>query len=321
MCYHEDMTEYHFIVKELSNPERIDRFLASRIDDFSRTQIQTHIKSGLLTINQIVVTKPKYLIANDDHICVTLTHHQDVSWQPQHMNLNICYEDDHLMIINKPRDCIVHPGNGHPDHTLLNGLIHYNPALVDLPRAGIVHRLDKDTTGLMIIAKQPKAYQILVQDLADRTIKRVYEAVVVGKIAINGFIDRPIGRHKIKRTQMSIQPDGRPAQTYYEIIEGFEHYTHIRCRLITGRTHQIRVHMLDRQYPLVGDPTYHGGYLTPPNCLHPELRTAIEALGRQALHAKELHFTHPITKEILELYAKLPEDLQRLITQLKSHDR
>ena len=208
------MEIYTFEIPVTQPTMRIDAFLANQIPDFSRSQIQTHIKLGHLTINGQTVRKPRTVIQSGDTIEITLEHSSCENWEAQNKPLDIIYEDEDILVINKASGDVVHPGSGNPDQTILNGLLHYDAQLFQLPRAGLIHRLDKDTTGLLMVARTPQAYQILVEQLAKREIKRTYQAIVIGQPSLSGTVTEPIGRHRTKRTQMAVVHDGKFAQTY-----------------------------------------------------------------------------------------------------------
>ena len=231
--------------------------------------------------------------------------------------LDILYEDDDILVINKPRDLVVHPGAGNPDGTVLNALLHYYPPIADVPRAGIVHRLDKDTTGLMVVAKTVPAQTRLVESLQLREITREYEAVAIGHMTAGGTVEEPISRHPTKRTHMSVHPMGKPAVTHYRIMEHFRIHTRLRLRLETGRTHQIRVHMAHITHPLVGDQVY-GGRPRPPKGASDEFISVLRKFDRQALHATMLRLYHPITGIQMEWHAPLPQDMVELIDAMRA---
>ena len=241
----------------------------------------------------------------------------ETHFEPENLPLNIVYEDEHILVINKPKDFVVHPGAGNPRGTVLNALLYHYPKISEVPRAGIVHRLDKDTTGLMVIAKTIPAQTQLVRDLQQRKITREYEAVAFGIMTKGGTVDEPMARHPTKRTAMAVHPLGKPAVTHYRIMEHFRNYTRLRLRLETGRTHQIRVHMAHIAHPLLGDQTY-GGRPRPPKNASEEFMVVLRNFQRQALHAIMLCLEHPITGELMEWYAPLPEDFVELITALKA---
>ncbi|MGO2458201.1 23S rRNA pseudouridine(1911/1915/1917) synthase RluD, partial [Vibrio casei] len=222
--------------------------------------------------------------------------------------LDIVYEDDHIIVINKPRDLVVHPGAGTPDGTVLNALLYHYPSIAEVPRAGIVHRLDKDTTGLMVVAKTVQAQTRLVRALQKRNITREYEAIIIGNMTAGGLVEKPIGRHSTKRTLMAVNELGKPAITHYRVAEHFRVHTRIRLRLETGRTHQIRVHMAYIQHPLLGDIAY-GGRARIPKGASKELTDMIRSFDRQALHAVMLKFKHPATGEEMAFRAPVPNDM------------
>jgi 23S rRNA pseudouridine1911/1915/1917 synthase len=232
------------------------------------------------------------------------------------MRLDVVHEDDSILVIDKPAGLVVHPGAGNPGGTLLNGLLHHAPALESLPRAGIVHRLDKDTSGLLLVAKTLPAHTSLTRQLADREISRHYHAVCLGVLTGGGTIDAPVGRHRTDRTRMCVRDDGRPAVTHYTVMERFAAHTYINVRLETGRTHQIRVHFAYRRHPLLGDPVY-GGRLALPKGASDKLVTALRGFRRQALHAAQLGFDHPRTGEALVFDAPLPRDFNELLDALR----
>jgi 23S rRNA pseudouridine1911/1915/1917 synthase len=237
-------------------------------------------------------------------------------WEAQDIPLDIVYEDEDIIVINKPRDFVVHPGAGTPDGTVLNALLHHYPDIAEVPRAGIVHRLDKDTTGLMVVAKTVPAQTRLVRALQKRNITREYEAIAIGRMTAGGKVDQPIGRHSTKRTLMAVAPLGKPAVTHYRVAEHFREHTRIRLRLETGRTHQIRVHMSYLQHPLLGDTAY-GGRARIPTGASEELTAMIRGFDRQALHAVMLRFEHPITGEELEFHAPVPDDMVEMTEALR----
>ncbi|NQY43024.1 MAG: RluA family pseudouridine synthase, partial [Legionellales bacterium] len=233
--------------------------------------------------------------------------------EPQNITLEIIYEDEELLVINKPSNLIVHPGAGNLTTTILNGLLYKYPNSKYIPRAGIVHRLDKDTTGLMVIAKTLSTYYKLVEKIRDRKVIRIYEAICYGNLPYPNKIIEPIGRHPIHRTKMCVHPKGKPAETRFEIIKNYQDFTWLKLKLITGRTHQIRVHLSHIKHPIVGDQTYANNR----NIKNEEIRKTIKELGRQALHAKELSFTHPISHKELSFTTELPLDIQRLLQTIE----
>lgn len=241
----------------------------------------------------------------------------ETRFEAENIPLNIVYEDDDIIVINKPKDLVVHPGAGNPNGTVLNALLYHYPPISEVPRAGIVHRLDKDTTGLMVVAKTIPAQTKLVRDLQKRKITREYEAVASGIMTKGGTVDQPMARHATKRTLMAVHPMGKPAVTHYRIMENYRNYTRLRLRLETGRTHQIRVHMAHIAHPLLGDQTY-GGRPRPPKNASEDFMEVLRNFKRQALHAVMLRLAHPITGEIMEWYAPLPDDFVELLNALKA---
>ncbi|WP_217542538.1 23S rRNA pseudouridine(1911/1915/1917) synthase RluD [Vibrio metschnikovii] len=295
-------------VKESQLGQRLDQAVAELFVDFSRSRLKEWLLDGKITVNGTVVTKPRTKVMGGECITVLAELEDEQRWEAQDIPLNIVYEDDDILVINKPRDFVVHPGAGTPDRTVLNALLFHYPPIAEVPRAGIVHRLDKDTTGLMVVAKTVPAQTRLVRDLQKRNITREYEAIAIGKMTAGGMIDKPIGRHSTKRTLMAVNQMGKPAVTHYRVAEHFREHTRIRLRLETGRTHQIRVHMAYLQHPLLGDSAY-GGRARIPKGATPELTEMIRAFDRQALHAVMLKFEHPITGEELEFHAPMPDDM------------
>ncbi|NCO47321.1 MAG: 23S rRNA pseudouridine(1911/1915/1917) synthase RluD, partial [Vibrio sp.] len=273
-----------------------------------RSRLKEWLLEGKVQVNGEVITKPRTKVMGGEIITVQAELEDEERWEAQDIPLNIVYEDDDIMVINKPRDFVVHPGAGTPDGTVLNALLFHYPAIAEVPRAGIVHRLDKDTTGLMVVAKTVPAQTHLVRALQKRKITREYEAIVIGTMTAGGMIDKPIGRHSTKRTLMAVSPMGKPAVTHYRVAEHFREHTRLRLRLETGRTHQIRVHMSYLQHPLLGDTAY-GGRARNPKGATQELTDMIRGFDRQALHAVMLRLEHPVTGEMLEFHAPVPDDM------------
>lgn len=294
---------------------RLDQALAKLLPDYSRTQLQTWIKNAEITVDN-KSAKAKDTVLGGETIQLSATLKQQPAWDAQAIALDIIYEDDDLLVINKPVGMVVHPAAGHKDSTLLNALLHHAPTLQQLPRAGIIHRLDKDTSGLLVIAKTQIALKELNKQLKARTITRIYQAIVLGVLASGGTIDEPIGRHPIKRKSMTVIETGKPAITHYRVIERYRAYTRIKVQLETGRTHQIRVHMTHIHHPLLGDQTY-GGRLQLPKGATPDLINQLRHFKRQALHASELGLIHPVTQQPLTWHAPIPNDMQTLIDVLK----
>ncbi|RTE85445.1 MULTISPECIES: 23S rRNA pseudouridine(1911/1915/1917) synthase RluD [Gammaproteobacteria] len=297
---------------------RFDQALAEMFPQFSRSKLKTWIQDGNITVDGRVVTKPREKVVPGMEVVLNAELQPEVEYIPQKIDLNIVYEDDDVLVIDKPAGLVVHPGAGNKDGTLLNALLHHCKGLENLPRAGIVHRLDKETSGLMVVAKSLEAYTGLVADLQEREITREYEAIVTGVLTAGGTVDAPIGRHPTKRTLMAVTRSGKPAMTHYRVIKKFRAHTHLRLRLESGRTHQIRVHMASLKHPLIGDPQY-GGRPKPPPKADPELLKMLTTFPRQALHAVRLAFAHPITGEVMSWNSPLPVDIQKLI-EILEHD-
>lgn len=295
--------------------KRLDQAVAELFPDYSRSRLQGWIKDGQLTVDG-EIKRPRDKLQGGE--LLTIAAELDVidQYKAVEMPLNIIYEDDDIMIINKPADLVVHPAAGHWDDTLLNGLLHYFPAIAQVPRAGIVHRLDMDTTGLMVVAKTIQAQTELVSQLQDRSMGREYEAVVGGVMTGGGTVDEPLGRHSRSRQKMAVVGVGKEAITHYRVLKRFRAHTHIRLKLETGRTHQIRVHMSYINYPLVGDQLY-GGRFRLPKGVSPQLLEKLKGFNRQALHAKRLELFHPATGELMAWEVDLPDDMQSLLKSLK----
>ncbi|MDK9775389.1 MULTISPECIES: 23S rRNA pseudouridine(1911/1915/1917) synthase RluD [unclassified Vibrio] len=303
-------------VKDSQLGQRLDQAIAELFADFSRSRLKEWLLDGKVQVNGEVITKPRTKVMGGEEITLQAELEDEERWEAQDIPLDIVYEDEDIIVINKPRDFVVHPGAGTPDGTVLNALLHHYPDIAEVPRAGIVHRLDKDTTGLMVVAKTVPAQTRLVRALQKRNITREYEAIAIGRMTAGGKVDQPIGRHSTKRTLMAVAPLGKPAVTHYRVAEHFREHTRIRLRLETGRTHQIRVHMSYLQHPLLGDTAY-GGRARIPTGASEELTTMIRGFDRQALHAVMLRFEHPITGEELEFHAPVPDDMVAMTEALR----
>jgi 23S rRNA pseudouridine1911/1915/1917 synthase len=287
---------------------RLDQALAELLEQHSRTRLKGWIESGLVRVDGAVVESPRHRLSGGEALVVTEDRLADEgNVAPQAIALTVLFEDATLLVIDKPAGLVVHPGSGNREGTLQNALLHHAPASAALPRAGIVHRLDKDTSGLLVVAKTPEAQTDLVRQLAARTVRREYLAVVHGVLARATTVDAPIGRHPTQRTSMAVVARGKPARTHVEIVERFAAATLVRCRLETGRTHQIRVHLAAIGHPLVGDPTYRG-----------RKRGSAIAFTRQALHAQRLGLVHPATRKAMEWESPLPADFSALLDALRN---
>ena len=296
---------------------RLDQAASRCWPEFSRNRLQGWIKEGRLTVDGRKA-RPRDAVLGGETLQLTAELEQQSEDRPQEIPLDIVYEDEHLLVVNKPVDMVVHPGAGNPDGTLVNALLHHDPDLALLPRAGVIHRLDKQTSGLLVVGKTQAAYQTLVADLAERRIGREYDAIVVGHVIAGGTVDAPIGRHARDRQRQAVVPQGKPAVTHYRVMEQFGEHTWLRVRLETGRTHQIRVHMAHIRHPIVGDPVY-GGRPRLPKGADDYLVELLRGFGRQALHARRLTLRHPETGETLTFNASLPPDMEELIEELRDY--
>lgn len=303
------------IVPEHLAGQRLDQALAAMFPDFSRARLQTWIRDHQISVNGHT-KRPRDLVRGGESIIISATLPDQLNWEAQPITLEIVYEDEAIIVVNKPVGLVVHPAAGNRDSTLVNALLHHCPQLNKLPRAGIVHRLDKNTSGLLVIAKTLPAHTSLVKQLHARTILREYSAIVQGVLIAGGTIDKPIGRHPIQRKHMAVVTSGKTAITHYRVTERFRAHTWIKVNLETGRTHQIRVHMTFIQHPIVGDATY-GGRLKIASQTSERLKEALRTFKHQALHAQRLGLLHPITSEPLQWEAPLPADMQALLHLLR----
>lgn len=297
---------------------RLDQVLAEAFPEFSRSRIQHWIDDGRVQVNG-AQRRPRDKVRLGELIVLAPAAEAASGPIAQPIPLAIVHEDEDILVVDKPADLVIHPAAGNRDGTLQNALLHHDRSLARLPRAGIVHRLDKDTTGLLVVAKTLTAHRSLVAQLQARTMRREYLAVVNGALVAGGCVDAPIGRHPFQRTHMAVVQSGRPAVTHYRVVERFAGHTLLRIHLETGRTHQIRVHMAHIRHPLIGDPTY-GGRPRVPKAASPRLREALRAFPRQALHAAALGLAHPRTGATLAFQAAIPSDLASLLSQLRAED-
>jgi len=314
----QDSSIYHFEIDENTHGQRLDKALSELLSDVSRSQIQDWIKEKNVSVNGSS-RKQTYRLEQGDKIIVQATELESHDeWVAEDIPLNIVYEDEALLVINKPAGLVVHPGAGNTSGTLLNGLLHHVPDNAKLARAGIVHRLDKDTSGLMVVAKQEVARLKLSEQLADRTLSREYLSLCVGTLISGGTIKRRMNRDRHDRRKMTTVKDhevGRDAVTHYRIGERYRRHTLLRVKLETGRTHQIRVHMTYAGFPLVGDPVYGKRLVIPKQC-DQELEAQLRGFKRQALHATAIEYIHPLTGESQAWSAELPEDMLSLCEAL-----
>lgn len=299
---------------------RLDQALQKLLPDQSRSRLQAWIKEGLVTIDDKTTTSKLKVWGGEKVQIVPQVSPQSHAFKAEDIALDIVYEDDHLLVINKPAGMVVHPAAGNWEGTLLNALLFYLPQLKELPRAGIVHRLDKDTSGLLVVAKTIAAQNGLVKQLQARTVKREYRAIVWGNIWRNGKVDQPVGRHPHARTKMAVSKMGKPSVTHYEVLERFAVHTYVRCMLETGRTHQIRVHMQYLKAPLAGDPVYGLRGIVPHRAMTQTLIDALSGFKRQALHAIKLGLIHPETGEPMEWQIELPADMKALLEAMRAEE-
>lgn len=311
-----DKIQHQIILPDELVGLRLDQALSKLLPAYSRTQIQEWIKNQAVTLNGNPA-KAKDVVIGGEAIDINAALKVQPTWEAQSIHLDVIYEDDAILVINKPVGMVVHPGAGNFTNTLLNALLHRYPDQQKLPRAGIIHRLDKDTSGLLVVAKTADALQNLSAQLKARTIKRIYQTIINGILTSGGTVTAPIARHPMQRKRMAVMDTGKPAVTHYRVMERYRAHTRIKVQLETGRTHQIRVHMTHIQHPILGDPVY-GGRLQLPKGATPPLVDELRRFKHQALHAYELGILHPTTNEEMLWRAPLPEDMQELIHILRN---
>jgi 23S rRNA pseudouridine1911/1915/1917 synthase len=307
------------VVPDAASGRRFDAVLAELFPEYSRSRLAEWIKSGDARLDGRQA-RPRDPVRGGETVALTAVLEVQTRSEPEDIALDLLYEDADVFVLNKPAGLVVHPGAGNPAGTLVNALLHRDPSLATLPRAGIVHRLDKDTSGVMVVARSLQAQTALVEQLSAREVRRQYLAVVVGALVSGGTVNAPIDRHPRDRLRQAVREDGREAITHYRLRERFRAHTLLECRLETGRTHQIRVHMAHIKHPIVGDPLY-GGPLKLPRGATTELVDALRGFRRQALHAETLEFAHPITGETVRCQAPMPADLQALVATLREDTR
>ena len=298
--------------------QRLDVALSEMLPDYSRSKIAAWIKSGEALINHKPF-KPKDKVNGSEMVELTISQKQNNDWVGEEIPLNVIFEDDDIIVLNKAVGLVTHPGAGNWSGTLANALLHYEPKLATLDRAGIVHRLDKNTSGLMVVSRNEKSQKYLVEQLQKHSVSREYSAIVYGHMVAGGTIDEPIGRDTKDRVKQAVSSHGKEAVTHYRVIDRYQNHTHIKAILETGRTHQIRVHLSHIGYPLMGDPMY-GGKVRFPKKADVILKEAIVNFKRQALHARKLTLTHPISGELMSWKAPLPEDMLALLDVLSAYD-
>jgi 23S rRNA pseudouridine1911/1915/1917 synthase len=299
--------------------QRLDQALAALFTDITRSQLQQWIEDGRITLNGRVPRKRDKVKAGDA-VEIRVPPPVESGWKAQALPLEIVHEDSELLVINKPPGLVVHPGAGNPEGTLLNALVAHAPKLAQLPRAGIVHRLDKDTSGLLVVAKTEQARQNLIAQLQEHSVEREYLTIVNGVMVAGGTIEAPIGRHRTQRTRMAVSNQGKPAVSHYRVMKKYRAHTLVQVRLESGRTHQIRVHMAHLHYPVVGDPVY-GGRLKIPTGASENLKKVLRGFRRQALHALKLSLVHPKTGKRVQWVTSVPEDMSKLMEALAQDTR
>ncbi len=303
------------VVPDSAAGRRLDAVLAELFPDHSRSRLAGWVKSGAVLLDGAQV-RPRDPVRGGETVALTVVEEVQTRAEPEAIALDVLYEDEHVFVLDKPAGLVVHPGAGNPTGTLLNALLYRDPALDKLPRAGIVHRLDKDTSGVMVVARSLPAQTALVAQLSARQVHRQYLAVVVGALVSGGTASAAIDRHPRDRLRMAVREDGKAAVTHYRLRERFRAHTALECTLETGRTHQIRVHMAHLKHPILGDPLY-GGPLRLPKGASEELTACLRGFRRQALHAQVLEFAHPLTAQPVRCEAPLPEDMRQLLRLLR----
>ena len=312
------METLKIIIPERMTGQRLDVALSEMLPYYSRSKITAWIKSGEALIDHKSF-KPKDKVNGSEMVELTISQKQNNDWVGEDIPLNVIFEDDDIIVLNKAVGLVTHPGAGNWSGTLANALLHYEPKLATLDRAGIVHRLDKNTSGLMVVSRNEKSQKYLVEQLQKHSVSREYSAIVYGHMVAGGTIDEPIGRDTKDRVKQAVSSHGKEAVTHYRVIDRYQNHTHIKAILETGRTHQIRVHLSHIGYPLMGDPMY-GGKVRFPKKADVILKEAIVNFKRQALHARKLTLTHPISGELISWKSSLPEDMLELLDTLSAFD-
>jgi len=311
--------ELSLIIPPEQAGQRLDQALAALLPDYSRSRLKAWIESGEVRVDG-AVKRPRDKVFGGESIVLTAVLPAETRAAPQGIPLVLVHEDRHLFVVDKPAGLVVHPGAGNPHSTLQNALLALDPKLAILPRAGIVHRLDKDTSGLLVVARTLPAHTALVRMLGEREVHREYEAICRGVMTAGGTVDAPIDRHPTDRVRMAVRDGGRESVTHYRVIKRFRAHTHVRVQLETGRTHQIRVHLAHAGFPIVGDRVY-GGRLALPKGVSEAMRQALREFPRQALHAARLKFDHPVTGRPVECHSPLPADMRGLLDMLAAEER
>ena len=314
-----DTVQHQITIPEELQGKRLDQALAQLFPDYSRSRIKEWILAGHVTLDG-EQPAPRSRVDTGQQVILNAAIERPETVRPQPMELNVVFEDDAVLVIDKPAGLVVHPGTGNLDGTLVNGLLDHVSALAALPRSGLLHRLDKDTSGLLLVAKTVPAHTRLVRDLQERRIAREYRGICEGRLTAGGHIDAPIGRHPTQRTRMAVVTRGRPSVTHYRILERFPAHTYLAIRLETGRTHQIRVHMAHLHHALFGDPVY-GQRLKIPAGMSPECADVLRSFARQALHACRLAFEHPLEQRSMKFVSALPADLTKVLQAMAGSDK
>lgn len=304
------------VIPQEAAGRRLDQALADLFPEYSRARLQRWLKAGMLAVDD-ASPRGRTPVRGGERVVLNALLEQEGPVLAESIPLDVVAEDEELLVLNKPAGLVVHPGAGNPDGTLQNALLHYAPGLSAIPRSGIVHRLDRDTTGLMVVAKTLTAHAALVEQLQSRSMGREYLALVNGEFTAGGTVNAALGRHPRDRLRMAVRRDGKPAVTHYRLLERFAAHTLLRCQLESGRTHQIRVHMASIQHPIVGDPLYGGRLRLPPGG-NETVNTALREFPRQALHAEALTLIHPQTGETCRWEAPMPDDFLGLLEVLRS---
>lgn len=312
------LIQQQFQIENHQAGSRLDQALHQLLPDYSRSKIQDWITQGFVNLNHRHC-KSKQKVFQGDLVDLDVPEQAVIEDRPQVVDFDVLYQDEDIFIVNKPANLVVHPAAGHADGTLVNGLLELDPRLDQLPRAGIVHRLDKDTTGVMMVARNLSAHNWLVEELQQRRVKREYIAIALGVITAGRSIETEIARHPVNRKKMSVQAKGKPAITHFQVARKFRHFSLIRVQLETGRTHQIRVHMAHIRHALLGDSLY-AGRLQMPAGIGPHLTSQIQGFKRQALHAQKLSFEHPRSRQPVSFEAPLPDDFEQLLQALEGDE-
>ena len=312
------MKNFKIIIPPRMSGCRLDAALAEMLPDYSRSKISSWIKAGDVLIEQSKF-KPKDKSTGSEIISLNVYEKSYSKWNPENIPLDIVFEDDDIIVINKPYGLVTHPGSGNWTGTLANALLYYDSSLSRLDRAGIVHRLDKNTSGLMVVSKNEKSQKFLVEQLQMHAVEREYSAIVYGHMISGGSIDEPLGRDPKDRVKQSVLSNGKDALTHFRVIDRFKSHTHVKAILETGRTHQIRVHLSHIGHPLIGDPVY-GGRVRFPKKASQELKIVLSNFHRHALHSKKLSLSHPVTGKLMSWKAELPDDMKELVNTLRKFD-